>query len=452
MMRMRGPVLLAAALALQACQHYQPRPPDLSRYPAELAARRLDERPPGSAWTEAELLGAALARAPDVVQARAAYASARAAAAAARVPPAMSLSLTAEYSRNAGGTSPWLFGTLADIPLDYGTRRAARLGTADLVALKALYDHGEAAWSVRMALRRALIERDYAGREIALVRRLEALRRDRADKLGLRLRAGEEARPAVLTAQADQASAERRVLEAEARSRQAELALARALGVEAPAVAGLRIQDAATAAPDSVSLGAWRSEAALSRRDVLRAVADYDQAEQDLRLEVARQYPDLKLDPGYTWERGATKLPVSVVLGLPPYDLNKANIAAADARRAEAGRRLETIQAQVLAAVDQARDAAAAAGELELRARDHDLPIARRTAQSARRALDAGELDRVDLDAAEAAAVEAELTLLEAGRRRALAIAGLEDALRRPFDTAELAALKAASDQLKGST
>jgi outer membrane protein TolC len=51
-----------------------------------------------------------------------------------------------------------------------------------------------------------------------------------------------------------------------------------------------------------------RLAAVLSRSDVLRAVAAYDQAEAGLKLETARQYPALSIGPGYTWERGLVKL------------------------------------------------------------------------------------------------------------------------------------------------
>jgi CRISPR system Cascade subunit CasA len=295
-----GALALAGALA-SGCQHYQAMPVEPARFVAEHRAVRLDQKPAGAGWSEPELLGAALQRAPEVRQAEAAWRSARAAAKAARVPPPMTLNLTAEYSKDAGGTSPWLFGTTSDIPLDYGARRSVRLDTADLVALQALYDYGEAAWAARMAVKKALLDRAYADRELVLVQRLVELRRDRWSRMGLRLRAGEEARPVVLTAEADLAGAERRVLDATARRRQADEALAKALGVEAPAVQDLKIDPPpdVAAAPDTASLDAWRSEAALSRRDVLKAVADYDQAEDALRLEIAKQYPEVHLDPGY---------------------------------------------------------------------------------------------------------------------------------------------------------
>lgn len=445
-------LLLACAWLASSCAHYMPEPVELSRFPAALQARRLDDKPAGATWTEAELVSAALTRAPSVIQAQATYRSARAAARAARVPPPMTLNLTAEYSKDAGGTSPWLLGTTSDIPLDFGVRRSARLGAADLTALQALYDYGEAVWSTRMAVRKALIDRAFADREVVLATQLAELRRDRSARLGLRMRSGEEARPVVLVAQTDLATAERRILESQARRRQADVALAKALGVEAPAVEGLRIEPPAQATPAPPALTNWRSEAVLTRRDVLGAVADYDQAETALRLEIAKQYPDVHLDPGYTWERGVTKWPFTVSLVLPPYDLNRAAIKTAEARRAEAGRKLETVQASVLAGVDQAGEALASSLTVAARAQDQDLPLARHTLEASQKSLSAGDIDRVDLDAAAAAALDAELSALDAAKLAVSAQADLEDALRRPFDPSETAALKAAADRLRNST
>jgi CRISPR system Cascade subunit CasA len=444
---------LAGAGLLQACAHYSPAPLSLTRVPAALRSARLPPRPAGVAWSESELVEVALMQGPPLAQAQASYVSARAAARAARIPPPMTLNLTAEYSKDAGGTSPWLFGTTSDIPLDFGARRSVRLGAADLAALQALYDFGEAAWTQRMAVRRAVIERAFADREAIVADRLVRLRRDRFERLGLRLRAGEEARPVVLMAQTDLAAAEKQVLDIAGRRAQSDVALAKALGVEAPAVEALVISPPAEMFSESVDprLEAWRTEAVLSRRDVLRAVADYDLAEGAVRLEIAKQYPEVHLDPGYTWERGVTKWPFTVSLVLPPYDLNRAAIATAEARRAEAGRKLEAAQAGVLAAVDQARQALATAAAVQARAAAQDLPLARRTAATAANSLAAGEIDRVDLDAADAAAGDAEINALEAARQAMLAEADLEDALRRSFDPAETGALQAAVDRARAA-
>ena len=436
-----------AASLLAACTAYAPRPQDLAALPAKVAAARLAERP---VWTTADLLAASLTSNPQIEEAAAHYRSAAAAARTARTPPPPTLTLTAEYSKDAGGTSPWLLAGLTDIPLDLGGRRSARVATADLAVLQALYDYGEAVWAVRMALERARIERTEADQAIAAAERLAALRRDRAGRLDRRVEAGEDARPVALLARSELAAAERRLADARAQRAQADAALAKALGVDPDVARGLKLaaSDMPAVPPE---LSARRREAALTRRDILRAVADYDLAEQALRLEVAKQYPAVSIGPGYTWERGVTKLPFNLNLALPPRDLNRSAIAEAEAKRAEAGRRLETAQANVLAAVDQAGAALSAAGANRARALQQDIPVAQRAAASAQASLAAGETDRVDQLAADAALADAELTTLDLKRQAELAGADLEDALHQPFDAAETTVLAGAVDRLRAA-
>ena len=436
---------LALAIALAGCATYTPQPPDLAALPAKVAAARLPER---EVWTTADLLAASLASNPQVQDAAAHYRSLVAAARTARTPPPPTLTLTAEYSKDAGGTSPWLLAGLTDIPLDLGGRRSSRVATADLGALQALYDYGEAVWTVRMAIARARIERTEADQVIAAAERLVALRRDRVARLSHRVEAGEDARIIALLAQTDLVAAERRLADVHAQRAQAEAALAKALGVEPAVAQALKL--APSDAPSIPStLSAQRREAALNRRDVLRVVTDYDIAEQALRLEVAKQYPAVSIGPGYTWERGVTKLPFNLNLALPPRDLNRSAIAEAEAKRAEAGRKLETTQANVLGAVDLAGAALAAADANRARALAQDIPVARRTAASAQASLAAGETDRTDQLAADAALADAELTALDLKRVAELAGADLEDALHQPFDPAETTVLADAVDRLR---
>ena len=441
-----GPVVLAAALAaLGACVHYEPKPPQPDRLVAAHDAQSLGASPQSGQWSDADLLAAAIARSAAVRQAEAGYRAARAGALAARTPPPLSLTLVAEYSRDAGGATPWLYSGLLNIPLDFGAKREARLGIADLGALQALYDYAEAVWAVRNTVVHAHVERLTAEREAILAQQAVELRQDRASKLESRIRSGEDARPAGVTAAVELAAAQRRVQDLLNRRSIADAALAGALGVPVETIQAISLDPLpnAIALPLTSDLRVWRQEAALRRRDVLRAVADYAVAEQTLRLEVAKQYPDIQLGPGYTYERGQHKIPFDLTLVLPPRDLNRANIRAAEARRAQAGAKLDGAQTAVLAAVDQSTVALIGAKAGLDRAVNQDVPLARRADQAARRALAAGELDRLDQEAAEAAAIDAEIAALENWRAAWIAVADLEDALRRP-SAAESAVLEAA--------
>jgi outer membrane protein TolC len=426
------------ACVLTACTPYVAKPVDVAAYPAAQDARRLD--PNIAEWSQADLLAQALKANPALAEARAKRDAALAAAQAARAGPAPALTLSAEY---ANESPRWGYGGGLDIPLDFGARREVRLTTADLQALQARLGYAEAVWAVRTALAKAVADQAAATTEIQLAAQAVDLRRQRLAALERRVAAGEDDRNFSLVARSELAAAERRGAEAAGRQVQAAADLARALGVSPAAARSLRLRTPSAPA-DLDGLVDWRRQAALGRADVLRAVADYDLAEAALRLEVARQYPDVTLGPGYNWDHGVTKLPFNLALALPPLDMNRRAIASAEAARAAAGSSLEAAQANVLAGVDASAGALAAARAVAGRVREGELPAAQRAAQGAARAIKAGALDRADDLAARAAEVDARLNLLDAEHAERTAAADVEDALRRPFDPAEADILRAA--------
>jgi CRISPR system Cascade subunit CasA len=435
--RRAGASAALLALGLAGCVAYTPAPPHPERYVADVDARRLP--PKTTPWSGADLLAVAIAQNPQIVEARAKYVTALAAVKAAKAPPGPSLTLTAEY---ASETPHWGYTAAGDAPLDYGARRSTRIDTARLQALQAWYDLGEAIWSVRTDLEKARGDWLAATLEITLAHQDADLRRQRFERLERRVAAGQDARSVAIQAQTDLVNAERRLAAAQGRLDAAHTALAKALGVSPAAVKGLGLAPP-TEASALTDLPTWRRDAALSRRDVLRAIADYDIAEDALRLQVAQQYPALSIGPAYQYDHGVSKYPVSVGLALPPWDLNKGQIAQAEKARAAAGRTLELTQANALSAVDAAASAYSVARDDAERTRNRDVPLAERTAANTARAAQAGETDRTDELNARAAALDARLALNDAQHTLAGATADLEDALRRSFDPAETARIEA---------
>ena len=432
-----------AALTFAACAHYTPAPPQLDRFAAELEARRLEAKP---FWSGSDLLAAALARNPRVAEARAKYLTAVAAAKTAKQAPGLTLTLTAEY---ADENPRWGYGAAADVPLDAGARRKARLSASDLQALQAWYDCAEVAWAVRTALTKARIDLEGAATSVGLAERAVSVRRERLQRLERRVAAGEDDRVLALAAQTELAAAERKLVDARGRRAQARVNLAKALGVGPAAVDGLVISPA-SGIPPLEALPTWRRDAVLTRQDVLRALANYDLAEGALRLEVAKQYPEVRLGPGYNYDHGVNKLPFNLSLTLPGYDLNRSAIAQAETSRAASGRALEAVQADVLSSVDTAVGALVAARANLDRVAQRALPAARRTAAATASSVRAGAADRVEEFAAQAAVLDAELDLADARHAVASAAADLEDALRRPFDPAEINVLQAAQPPPRG--
>ncbi|MBI4881109.1 MAG: TolC family protein [Planctomycetes bacterium] len=145
-------------------------------------------------------------------------------------------------------------------------------------------------------------------------------------------------------------------------------------------------------------------------------------AEKELRLEVARQYPDL--DVGASWEGdpGDTKKVLGLTLGieLPLFDRNEQGIAVAAGRRAALRAAYAAALSQALAALEGAYATHALAGERRRLIESVMLPRAEANLDLAFRSIQAGTLDA--------------LKYLEVERRvralRAAALAADEDLFR----------------------
>jgi outer membrane protein, heavy metal efflux system len=98
---------------------------------------------------------------------------------------------------------------------------------------------------------------------------------------------------------ADQSALQLRETQKEAA--QARVGLAATLSVPEAALQGLDLSFAAIdSLPSPERVAPSRREALLNRTDVLRALAEYEASESALQLEIARQYPDIHLGPGFS--------------------------------------------------------------------------------------------------------------------------------------------------------
>ncbi len=265
------------------------------------------------------------------------------------------------------------------------------------------------------------------------------------DSIDKQVAGGEEIRATADQARLDLSAAEQALRQAEAARDQAELALAHALDATPAAV------HASSSAPFSpppladADIMTLAAKALYARSDVRNAVADYAGAENDLRVAVAGQYPDVHVAPGYTWERGMVKLPLNWVLTLPPTDLNHANIAAATERRAAAGKTLEDTVKTAQTEIAQATSAWRAAQAVAEKTTNEDLPLARAMAAHAQRSQQAGETSRADQLLARVITLDTQLSALSAQQTAADDRLKLEDALRQPFTASDADALSRAA-------
>jgi outer membrane protein TolC len=398
----RGSILV---LLLVGCAHYQPRPLDLAAHPTEYRARRLDDprllawvgrwSPPPAAqhWTGRQLALAALAWRADLARARAEWRAAQAGerTAANRPQPGVQGSVERAVS-GSDGQSPWVVSLGALLNVELGGKRGARLQQARARAAIAEAELRLTAWRVAResqaaAQRVAGSEADLAAarREVGALAELEAGERARYQEASLSsaelARTGTE----VQAARADAAAAEATLLDARA-------ALAGALAVPARALDSVTVvvDSATNCAALSVGPDSIEALALTARPEMGRSLAEYAAAEAAVRVEVARQYPDLELGPGFIWDQGVHRWTLALALPNLLGFRNRAAITEAEAARAAAGARVAETQELLLAEVAMAVSGCRGA-VLERGAADSQVVVAARAAELAQAAYQRGE-------------------------------------------------------------
>ncbi len=449
-------IAIASGVALLvACASAPPRvPPDPAMTAQAFAARRLDDLSPAlpapsSGWNRAQWLNAALMLNPQLAEERArvtAVAAAERTAAQIRNP---TLNLSGEYVTAAAGGAAWLYGLSLDFLLQRPGDRSRARRSATLQTQAAQSDLAESIWQVRAALHQALLDMSYSQDQTILLRKLCGDRESLLASARANADAGEVSGTEVLRAGLELAGARQRLSQAQASGIDAQSRLAAAVGVPAAVLDGIpspwpQWTDIGALSPTLP--GSWRDEALVARPDLVRALREYDLAENALRGELARRWPEFHLTPGYAWDRGGVQEnqfdqnlhdnELGLSLELPLFNRNEGPIGEAVARRDLAGKHLEAVQAGLFGQIDRAEQAWPRARQAWQDTAAATL-LAQQRSQAEQRALGVGASDRPTALQAEVAAIEARLLTLQAAYEAQLAFAALEDAYRRPLQGPE---------------
>jgi outer membrane protein TolC len=169
--------------------------------------------------------------------------------------------------------------------------------------------------------------------------------------------------------------------------------------------------------------------------DLARLRARYEAREAALRLEIAKQWPDLRLGPSASGEVGERKsvFGLSIGIDLPVFDRNQQAIAEASQRREEARVSYESSAKRALAELKRALRAVTLATARHALLRDTVLPRARDSIRLARQSLAAGPGDALRLLDSERSYRTLLIEALDAELSARSAWAELELAVGRPL-------------------
>ena len=376
---------------------------------------------------------------PSLEVARAQWASARAAHTTAAARPNPTLTLIPGFSANApAGVSPWLPAVNLDFLFETAGKRDRRAAAAAFEAEATRLGVLSAAWQVRSAVRHALLDAAAAQARLPLLVAQRDAQRDLVRRLEQQREAGAIDATAVANARLTLLKSEETVAVAEAQAVTHQGRIAIALGLPRAAVAHLTVPNELgdTDPLAQGELATARTRALHARADVLTAFARYEAACAAFELELRRRQPDLHLGPGYQWDQGQSKWTVAFGFELPLFHRNEGPLAEAAARCREAAAQLTSVQAQIIAAVDEAASAETLAlAQLE-RARQLRAESARQ-AERARGRFTAGAVDRLEVHTAAIELQAADLAVVDAQIAVANARGQLEAALQVPFRQVE---------------
>jgi outer membrane protein TolC len=457
---------------LAGCAHFEPKPLEPDKSAAQLESRRLDDAGlekfveqnlgyestnwPLEKWDLNSLTLAAFYFHPDLEVARDQWLVAAAGLKTAGARPNPSVSATPAYdSQIPGNYSPWLLPVTLDIPIETAGKRGKRLAEAEKISESARWNYCAAAWQIRSNVRSSLLDFQMAARRAALLGDQFAAQTEIVKMLQQRLDTGAISRPELTVAQIALNKLQLDLSAAQSRRTEARSRLAEALGVGLAAIDGVVVEfDFSAKVPDGLTSTEARSVALRRRADILGALADYAAAEADLRLQVAKQYPDLHLGPGYAWNSGNagdSQWSLGLTLELPILDQNQGPIAEAEARRKLAAAKFVALQAQVIGTIDRAiAGLGAARAQLQTGRSVVDASDQQRKAVAAQ--VQTGAAERLDLLSTEIELNTVRLAQLDGEAQLQSAIGTLEDALQSPTDSIAITIRKISSENPKDKT
>jgi outer membrane protein TolC len=190
-----------------------------------------------------------------------------------------------------------------------------------------------------------------------------------------------------------------------------------------------------TAAEDMTS-NDLRRLALLGRTDILGALADYAASQSSLESEVAKQYPDIHLAPGYSWNGGSAgehDWQIGATVELPLLNQHKGSIGEAAARREASAARFRALQAKVIGEID-ASVASFRATQTNTAVLDALKSAQETQLKAAEAQLQAGAVDRLEVLASQLELNTVELARFEAQVKLQQAVGGVENAVQRPFE------------------
>jgi len=331
---------------------------------------------------------------------------------------------------------PWSWGIGFEFVLPDADRVAAKTQLANVQVTLARLEVASSSWRGRSALRAAWIDYFIAKDRAVLVEQQRALSQAHLLQIRQRVDSGLQGRGDLQAAQdsVQIGEIEHAEMQRALRTQQAYLRTLIFLPPSESALPLLQEWDWQALMKKVINLreDVLQDLALTHRLDLRGAEARYAVADAKLRLEVAQQYPEISLKPGYEWDQGDHRLKLGLGLPIALPGAHKAAVERASAERDTQGQLLLATQEQVLQELTRAyKDCLAVSDKLNDVKRAQAL--SERARDQVKLTIRLGEADPIQAFEAELKVIHAKTQTLEAQRDLQQNLARLEDVLQQPL-------------------
>jgi outer membrane protein TolC len=176
-----------------------------------------------------------------------------------------------------------------------------------------------------------------------------------------------------------------------------------------------------------------QSKALLNRLDLRIALERYAQAESKLKLEIAKQYPNITISPSYTYEFGNKLWSLGLSNLMTMLNKNKFAIAEANQLREVEAAQFESLQSSI---INEAHAVRAKLMQTQQLLSDHKrlYALQKENTQRMQSLFSAGEIDRLELTMTKLEELMSEKSLALANFQMHTSINNLENTLQQPLN------------------
>ena len=375
----------------------------------------------------------------DVAKAQLALANANLETAGLKQTPILNGNIARSNLAN-GDKRPWAYGLNVEIPIETGNKRDIRVEEAQHLAEAARLDIADTAWQLRSQIAKDLLrhhENIVQQQQLSLeLKAQDALIKILEKRVQLGALSNTELNAAKLLQQKTLFA----LNTAQAKSYEIRATLAADVGLSNDKFNQLTLKSfdiEATLTQQAAQLEApaakqLQENALLNRLEIRRSLEKYAAAEAKIKLEVAKQTPDISLSPGFAFEFGDSiwSLGFSTLLNL--LNKNQTLIKEATQLREIEGAQFEALQAKIIGDVDQTLATYQASLQNVTQVKQQQVAQLAYS-QKLQHQFDAGLIDRLDLTQNQLNSALLEQQLLNAQFNSLNAALVLEELMQRPI-------------------